>query len=425
MASPLSTTSRYSKFNSMADISPHLPAEILSVSQVTRYLKYLVEGDQLLGALSVRGEVCELSRSANGHIYLSIKDSTSQIACVLFRKESMRQPDEVRELRKGVAVVLHGYLTLYEPRGTCQLFVERVVIEGEGAFFLRFERLKAKLESEGLFAPERKRAIPPFPRVLALVTSLRGQAYHDVLHRLRAQYPFVRVIEAGVSVQGSSAPDEIVMAIDILNRSTRADLILLVRGGGSPEDLAAFNDERLARAIYASRIPVITGIGHETDYTIVDFVADLRAATPSLAAAAAVPDIGSLVQRATALHQETTIAVDERLRAARLRWRDANRGLLHASPGNRLRVQRQRADELGQHADRSIKLHLRSKRSRLDALTAQLHALDPLAILERGYAVLSDPETGRVVRSVTSVQPGHLLRAQVADGEFTVRTEGT
>lgn len=409
----------------MANASPRLPSDILTVSQVTRYLKYLVEGDQLLGALSVRGEVCELSKSANGHTYMSIKDSTSQMSCVLFRKEAMRQPDEVSELRKGVAVILHGYLTLYEPRGTCQLFVERVVIEGEGAFFLRFERLKAKLESEGLFAQDRKRSIPPFPRVLGLVTSPRGQAYHDVLHRLRTQYPFVRVIEAGVSVQGSTAPEEIVMALDILNRSTRADLILLVRGGGSPEDLAAFNDERLARAIYASRIPVITGVGHEMDYTIVDFVADHRAATPSLAAAAAVPDVGSLVQRATALQGEMSVAIDERLRAARLRWRDVNRGLLGASPGNRLRVQRQRADELGQHADRSVKLHLRSKRARLGALRAQLEALDPLAILNRGYAVLSDIDSGKVVSSVTSAPPGRLLRAQVADGEFTVRTEAS
>jgi len=160
------------------------------------------------------------------------------------------------------------------------------------------------------------------------------------------------------------------------------------------------------------------------DYTIVDFVADHRAATPSLAAAAAVPDVGSLVQRATALHGEMGVAVDERLRAARLRWRDANRGLLSASPGSRLRMQRQRADELGQHADRSIKLHLRTKRARLDALKAQLDALDPLAILSRGYAVLSDVETGTVVSSVSSTTPGRLLRAQVADGEFTVRTEG-
>jgi exodeoxyribonuclease VII large subunit len=409
----------------MADVSLQRPPDTLSVSQVTRYLKYLVEQDHLLGALSVRGEVCELSKSPSGHIYLSIKDSTSQMSCVLFRKESMRQPDEVRELRKGIAVVLHGYLTFYEPRGSCQLYVERVVIEGEGAFFQRIEHLKAKLEAEGLFAADRKRAIPRFPRVLALITSPRGQAYHDVLHRLSAQYPFVRVIEAGVSVQGSSAADEIVMALDILNRSTRAELVLLVRGGGSPEDLAAFNDERLARAIYASRIPVITGVGHEMDYTIADFVADHRAATPSLAAAAAVPDVRSLVQRTTAVYGEMSVAISERLRAARMSWRAENRALLNASPENRLRVQRQRADELALHAERSIGLHLRTKRARLDALRAQLQTLDPLAILSRGYAVLSDVETGSVVSSVESVQSGQLLRAQVSDGEFTVRTEGT
>ncbi len=409
----------------MADVSLQRPPDTLSVSQVTRYLKYLVEQDHLLGALSVRGEVCELSKSPSGHIYLSIKDSTSQMSCVLFRKESMRQPDEVRELRKGIAVVLHGYLTFYEPRGSCQLYVERVVIEGEGAFFQRIEQLKAKLEAEGLFAADRKRAIPRFPRVLALITSPRGQAYHDVLHRLSAQYPFVRVIEAGVSVQGSSAADEIVMALDILNRSTRAELVLLVRGGGSPEDLAAFNDERLARAIYASRIPVITGVGHEMDYTIADFVADHRAATPSLAAAAAVPDVRSLVQRTTAVYGEMSVAISERLRAARMSWRAENRALLNASPENRLRVQRQRADELALHAERSIGLHLRTKRARLDALRAQLQTLDPLAILSRGYAVLSDVETGSVVSSVESVQYGQLLRAQVSDGEFTVRTEGT
>jgi exodeoxyribonuclease VII large subunit len=407
----------------MADASLQVPPDILSVSQVTRYLKYLVEQDHLLGALSVRGEVCELSKSPSGHIYLSIKDGSSQMSCVLFRKESMRQLDELRELRKGVAVVLHGYLSFYEPRGTCQLYVERVVVEGEGAFFQRFERLKAKLESEGLFAAERKRALPQYPRVLALITSPRGQAYHDVLHRLRTQYPFVRVIEVGVSVQGDSAPNEIVMALDILNRSTSAEVILLVRGGGSPEDLAAFNDERLARAIYASRIPVITGVGHELDYTIVDFVADHRAATPSLAAAAAVPDVGSLVQRTTALHGEMSVAISERLRGARVRWRDVNRALLHASPENRLRVQRQRADELGRHAERSIGLHLRAKRARLDALQAQLRALDPLAILSRGYAVLSDIETGKVVSAVDGAPPGRLLRAQVSDGEFIVRRE--
>ena len=399
------------------------PPETLSVTQVTRYLKYLLESDELLGALAVRGEVCELSHSPSGHTYLSIKDIGSQMACVLFRREAMRQPDQVRELRKGVSVILHGYLTLYEPRGSVQLFVERVVVEGDGAFFLRFEQLKAKLESEGLFSAARKRPVPEFPRVVALITSPRGQAYHDVLHRLRVQYPFVRVIEAGVSVQGSGAADEIAMALDIVNRSTRADAILLVRGGGSPEDLAAFNEERLARAIYASRIPVITGIGHETDYTIADFVADHRAATPSLAAAAVVPDAAALVHRTADLHGEMRVAVWERFRAARSAWRELNRALLAASPGSRLRGRRQRTDELALQADRAMESHLRTNRARVEALRAQLQALDPLAVLSRGYAVLSEVGSGKVITSAGAARPGLLLRAQVADGEFRVRTE--
>ncbi len=399
------------------------PRETLTVGQVTRYLKYVIEHDELLGALSVRGEVCELSQAPSGHTYFSIKDDTGQIACVLFRKAAMKQFETVAELRRGLSVVVHGYATVYEMRGTCQLFVERVVVEGAGAAFKRFERLKAKLDSEGLFAPERKRPLPPFPRSIALVTSPRGQAYHDVLHRLRRQYPFVRVIEAGVSVQGASAADEMIVAIDIVNRSTNADLILLVRGGGSPEDLVAFNDERLARAIFASRVPVITGVGHELDVTIVDFVADHRAATPSLAAAAAVPDVGALIDRAGALHSELQVAMSERTRAARNRWIDLERSLLRASPRRRLATQRQRADELSVAADRAITVHLRAKRARVLALQAQLRALDPLAILSRGYAVLSDKQTGKVITSASAATAGHLLRAQVSDGEFDVRVE--
>jgi exodeoxyribonuclease VII large subunit len=409
----------------MADAALPLPHGPLTVSQVTRYLKYLVEQDQLLNALSVRGEICELSRSPSGHIYFSIKDGASQISCVLFRREAMQQPDEVQDLRRGISVVVHGYLTVYEPRGTCQIYVERVVPEGEGASALRFEKLRAKLESEGLFAPERKRPLPPYPTTLALITSPRGQAYHDVLHRLRAQYPFVKVIEAGVSVQGDGAADEMALAIDIVNRLTDAEVILLVRGGGSPEDLAAFNEERLARAVYASRIPVITGVGHEMDYTIVDFVSDHRAATPSLAAAAAVPDVRGLVEQATLLHEAMSVAMEERLRAARTRWIEVNRALLRASPQNRLRVQRQRADELERAGARAIAVQVRTKRARLDALRAQIRALDPLAILARGYAMVTDAETGTVISSASATSRGRRLTVQVADGSFTVRTEDT
>jgi exodeoxyribonuclease VII large subunit len=408
----------------MAEIARPRGAETLSVTQLTRYLKYLVESDELMSALSVRGEICELSRSAAGHLYMAIKDDGAQISCVMFRREAMRQRDETDELRKGAAVVVHGYLTLYEPRTQCQVYVERIVLEGEGAHQRRFEALKAKLEGEGLFAPERKRDLPTFPRKIALITSIGSQAYHDVLHRLRTQCPFVTVVEAGTSVQGDRAPGEVVMALDLVNRLTDADVILLVRGGGSPEDLAAFNDERIARAIYASRIPVITGIGHEMDYSIADYVADVRAATPSLAAATAVPDLRALVEGSRELHSAARLAMAEHVRRARTSWVEVNRSLLRASPDNRVRDRRQRFDELMRAGERAMAVRLGSDRAGLDSLKAQLATLDPLAILARGYAVLTDRETGRVVSSTSTVRVGDHLRAHVADGTIDVSVEG-
>lgn len=401
--------------------SPDAP---MPVSQVTRYLKYLVEQDELLGALSVQGEVCEFSRSPAGHVYFTIRDTTSQLACVLFRREASQHPTEIANLKKGVAVVVYGYLTVYESRGSCQVYVQRVTVSGDGLQAQRVAQLRARLEKEGLFAAERKRPLPARPRKLVLMTSPGSQAYHDVLHRLRRQYPFVTVIEAGVSVQGDGAADEIALALDIVNRLTVADVILLVRGGGAAEDLAAFNDERLARAIFGSRTPVVTGIGHETDRTIADDVADSRAATPSLAAAAAVPDAAEQVRRAAQLHRHLTVTMGNRLGADRSRWVDANRSLLRASPSNRLRAQRQRVDELQRAAQRAMGIELRTKRARLESLRAQLRALDPLAILARGYAVLTDPASGAVVSQVNEATPGRRLQAQVADGRFDVRVEG-
>lgn len=395
----------------------------LQVSHLTRYLKYLVEQDELLAALSVEGEVCEYSRSPAGHTYFSIKDSKSQIACVLFRREAQQQADELIQVRKGVVVVVHGFLTLYEPKGTYQIFVERVLVQGEGAQARRIELLKRRLEAEGMFADARKRKLPAYPETLALVTSPGSQAYHDVLHRLRTQYPFVKVIVAGVSVQGNGAPDEIVMALDLVNRLTSADVILLVRGGGSPQDLAAFNDERLARAIFASRIPVVVGIGHEMDQSIADLVADYRAATPSLAAAAAVPDVAALAERLGAHHQAMSQMIQERVQGSRRQWVERNRALLRSSPQNRLRLQQQRIDELLRNTRRAMQVQLRSRRARLLSAQRQLATLDPLAILGRGYAVLTDINTGKIVSSTSQVRSRSQLRAQVADGEFLVRTE--
>lgn len=400
-----------------------LPQRTLRVGELTRYLKYLIEQDDLLASLSLSGEISDLSRAPSGHVYFTLKDETSQISCALFRREAQQQAAEVRGLRKGISVVVHGFLTMYEPRGTFQMYVERVLTQGEGAAAQRFEQLRAKLEAEGLFAESRKRPLPPFPRTVALVTSPGSQAYHDVLHRLQAQYPFVTVIEAGASVQGEGAADEMVMALDIVNRLTSADAILLVRGGGAPEELAAFNDERLARAVFASRVPVVTGVGHQTDFTIVDFVADVRAATPSLAAAAVVPDAASLVRRTAELHVQLTGIMRGRLREDRRRWLAANRALIQARPETRLAMHYARASSLRKTAQSAMYSHLRTKRERLESLKLRLESLDPLAVLGRGFTVLSDPHTGNVVRKTGDVRAGQLLKARLADGELNVRVE--
>jgi exodeoxyribonuclease VII large subunit len=403
-----------------AAVAPSAP---MSVTQVTRYLKFLLEHDEFMSALSVRGEIAEFNKAPSGHVYFTIKDAGSQMNCVLFRREALNQLQEVAALRKGVTVVVHGVLTVYESRSQYQVIANRVVPEGEGAFHRRFEALKLRLEKEGLFAAGRKRTIPPFPKKIALVTSPDGQAYHDVLHRLRSQCPFVTVIVAGVSVQGARAADEMVLALDIVNRLTDAELILLVRGGGSPEDLLAFNEERLARAVFASRVPVITGVGHETDHTIVDFVADLRAATPSLAAAAAVPDLAGIANTVRTRYRDAKYAIGERLRREKRQLGEVNRALLRSSPQHRLRERHQRLDELSDQTHRLIRGHLKEKRNRVNALRSHLGALDPLAILERGYAVLTSVDDGHVVSTRSQAKPGELLKAQVSDGEFRARVE--
>ncbi|MGH2443419.1 MAG: exodeoxyribonuclease VII large subunit [Chloroflexota bacterium] len=397
----------------------------LRVSQLTRYLKYLFEHDELLGSLSVEGEICEFTRSNADHVYFTLKDNSSQIFCVLFRRQAEQQRQEVARMRKGLEVVVQGYLTVYELRGTYQIFVQRVSVRGEGSWQRRFEQLRSKLDQEGLFAEGRKRTLPANPKKVALITSPGSQAYHDVLHRIRTQYPFVRVIVAGASVQGDGAADEVIMALDIVNRLTDADVVLLVRGGGAPEDLLAFNNERLARAIFASRIPVITGIGHETDQTIADLVADRRAATPSLAAAVAVPDASARIALAHQLRGRLTEQMTHRQRSHRSRLLELNQNLVRCSPQTRLRGQQQRADNLSTAAHRAVRNSMAAKRGQLAGLRGRLVALDPLAILSRGYAVLSDVETGSVVASVAGTAPGRMLRARVSDGDFRARVEST
>ena len=396
----------------------------LRVGELTRYLKRLIEDDKLLTGLSIVGEVSDISRPGSGHVYFTLKDDVSQLGCVLFRREVQQNLEELRGLRTGVSVIAEGSMKVYEPRGAYQLYVDRLQVQGAGAAEMRFQRLKRKLEAEGLFASERKRSLPAAPASVALITSPDSSAYHDVIHRLQKQWPLTKVIVAGASVQGESAAGEIVLALDIVNRMTDAEVILIVRGGGAPEELACFNDERLARAIFASRLPVVTGVGHQDDFTIVDFVADHRAATPSLAAAAVVPDGISYRRRSSDLRRTLRGAVQGGVRRRRQSLSAAQTALLRASPVNRVHVRRQHLDEVFVRLQRLSLSEMQVRRRRLDALDRQLHALDPLGILSRGYALMTDASSGEVIASVHDATPGRRINARVKDGSFAAVVGG-
>jgi exodeoxyribonuclease VII large subunit len=390
----------------------------LRVGELTRYLKRLIEDDRLLTDLSIVGEVTDISRPGSGHVYFTLKDDASQLGCVLFRREVQQNLEELRNLKPGVNVVAEGAMKVYEPRGSYQLYVDRIQVQGAGAAQIRFQRLKKKLETEGLFAAGRKRTPPARPACVALITSPDSSAYHDVIHRLQKQWPLTKVIVAGASVQGDSAAGEIVLALDIVNRMTDAEVVLIVRGGGSPEELACFNDERLARSIFASRLPVVTGVGHQDDVTIVDLVADLRAATPSLAAAAVVPDGVAYRKRSADLQRELRAAAVSTVRRRRESLTASQTALFRASPMNRVRVRRQHVDELYARIQRLSSSEMQVRRRRVDALSRQLQALDPLGILARGYALITDASTGQVVASVNDATPGREITARVKDGSF-------
>jgi len=263
------------------------PVTSISVSELTRYLREWMESDELLRDVWVQGEITNLSRPASGHVYFTIKDEYSALKCVIWRTSAGRATSN---LQSGLAVEVHGYVSVYERDGTYQLYVDAVRPAGEGTLFQEFLRLKARLEEEGLFDASRKKMIPQVPAKIGVVTSPSGAALQDILNTLQRRYPLVEVILAPAAVQGENAPGELAAAIGQLNREPGIDVIIVARGGGSLEDLWAFNDERVVRAVAASHVPIISGVGHETDFTLTDFAADLRAPTPTAAAEQAVPD---------------------------------------------------------------------------------------------------------------------------------------
>ncbi|MCD6290399.1 MAG: exodeoxyribonuclease VII large subunit [Anaerolineae bacterium] len=392
---------------------------IYTVSQITSHIKGMFLQDDLLQDVWVEGEISNLSRAASGHYYFTLKDASAALSCVMWRSQVARL---LQEPRNGDAVLAHGYISIYEQRGTYQLYVDSLQTAGLGRLFLEFEALKARLKAEGLFSEERKRPIPPWPRRIGVVTSADAAALRDILRTLAARYPLVDVVLASTLVQGVEAPSQIVEAIAALNRWSEKhepiDVLIVARGGGSLEELWAFNDERVARAIAASRIPVISGVGHETDFTLADFAADYRAPTPTGAAAAAVPDAVELRQRLGELLSRLVAFMIQRLDTARQDVGRLESELQRSSPVALIADRRQRVDDLTRVLQMHIQHDLAMHRAQVEGLRARLEGLSPTHVLRRGYAIVQRADSRQVVRSIQQIAPGLHLRVRVADGEF-------
>lgn len=392
---------------------------VLSVSVLARYLKELLQTDDLLQNVWVQGEISGCRTPASGHCYFTLKDAEAQLPCVFFKHA--RQRSGAPQLRDGMAIAANGSISLYERDGKLQLYVESVELVGEGALFLRFEQLKARLSAEGLFEEERKRPLPEQPSVIGLVTSPDGAALRDMLRVLRTRYPLVQVMLAPTLVQGTEAPAAIAAAIDRLNEHAEAEVIIVARGGGSIEELWAFNEEIVARAIARSRIPVISGVGHETDFTIADFVADYRASTPTAAATRAVPDIADFQAELDEKQQVLTAILDEKLERLQERLDRAVYNLQRASPKSVLNQRRQQLDDLSEMLRTRVNHLLTLRAERLRGQALRLHSLSPLLTIARGYAVVRRDTDQTVITSPQQVQPGAQLTIQVRDGSIPVQ----
>jgi exodeoxyribonuclease VII large subunit len=396
-----------------------LPPTSWSVTDLTRYLRDLLESDELLQDVWVQGEVSNFSHPTSGHLYFTIKDKGASLRCVMWRNNALRLAALPRD---GDALEVHGAVSIYEISGQYQLYADLIRPAGEGALYQQFLRLKARLEAEGLFDPERKRPIPEWLHRLGIITSPTGAALRDILNTLQRRYPLLEVFLAPTPVQGDEAPPGIVAALQLLNQVVQPDVILLARGGGSIEDLWAFNDERVARAIATSTAPVICGVGHETDFTIADFVADLRAPTPTAAAELATPDQLDLRVTAQELSERLAHSAEAYLNAERWSFSALHGRLVQHSPRSRLQTGRQRLDELARRTSTGLAHYLQLQQAHQAGLRQRLAALSPQGVLQRGYAIVSSA-SGQIIHSACQVQPGDALSVRVTDGEFPVRVE--
>ncbi|MCH8186366.1 MAG: exodeoxyribonuclease VII large subunit [Chloroflexi bacterium] len=382
---------------------------VYSVSQVNSYLKDILQREFVLQDIWISGEVANLSRPGSGHSYFTLREASTSLRCVMFRTAVGAE-----RLNDGAAVIAHGRITLYEARGDLQLIVDMVQPEGVGELQLRFEQLRAKLEAEGLFDPARKRAPPRFPRRVGVITSPTGSVWQDIRHVVARRYPLAELALAPAPVQGDAAAQGIVDAFQALNRASDFDTIILARGGGSLEDLRPFNEEAVARAVYSSRAPVITGIGHETDYTIADMVADQRAPTPSAAAEMAVPDRAGLAAHVLTAEQGLGVSVARSIRARTEALAQITMRLRRGYPD--LDSMRIRIDDLLRTAAERLRQRLAVSSERFDGLKRRLDAGNPRDILRRGYAVVQARDGKGVVTDAAQVAVGDTVAITLSRG---------
>lgn len=383
----------------------------LSVAQLNDYLKMLLDGDRVLSDVWVRGEVSNFTVPRSGHLYLTLKDEEGQIRCVMFRTYAMRLPFSVSD---GMKVIAYGRVSLWGPSGQYQLYIDDMQPDGVGSLALRYEQLRRKLEAEGLFDQSRKKPLPEMPMRIGVITSPSGAAVHDVKNILGRRFPCAEMILFPSAVQGVEAPEQLRLGIEFFDATQICDVIIIGRGGGSTEDLWAFNDEALARAITACSIPVISAVGHESDFTICDFVADRRAPTPSAAAELAVPDRLELRAQLGMQGARMQSLVSNRILQERRILQKISASAVFEHPERILDRLRQRMGDLESRLDRTAEKRLDAMRARLSEKGAALEGMSPLATLVRGYASVSKEQ--RTVSSVADVAVGDALKIRFADG---------
>ena len=388
---------------------------VLTISQINEYIRSKMDGDPLLTGVAVRGEISNYKLYPSGHHYFTLKDENAALKCVMFKGNGLKlkfRPEN------GMKVIAMGKISVYPRDGAYQLYCTALALDGIGDLHAAFEQLKAKLAAQGLFDPAHKKPLPKFPGTIGIVTSSAGAAVHDMLRILRKRYPLTNVLLLPVRVQGVEAPGEIVAAIRYANYYKLADLLIVGRGGGSIEDLWAFNDEQVSHAIYQSAIPIISAVGHEPDVTISDFVADLRAATPSNAAELAVPDQDSLRQHLDTMSVAMVVALNRQIKTARQHLSVLSGSASLQSPTGYLEQKKIGLLHLQQRLLAAQSRCIDQKKQRYIGLTAKLDAMSPLKVLTRGYAVVRTKDN-EVIHSVREVQVGQSLKMRVQDGQLT------